>query len=207
MPSTLFSNSDSDATIDYEQTTTSKKTAPNFVPVPVQSINASPAKDMPSTSSMPDVSVSPFTQILPSPSKPSKAKSGKTKLKHKVRHLNSDDNISVSRAKKKLRFGQHKPTVSSTVTLQKIRPKTKNRKILERNRRRDGDLYYKIGLSSSSDEEDRDNIPCGFCGQKFNSAHPSVKSEWISCQKCNVWYHEICVGGIGKELFICGRCL
>jgi hypothetical protein len=31
------------------------------------------------------------------------------------------------------------------------------------------------------------------------------KNDWVCCQKCNVWYHEMCVGAKGNMQFICGR--
>ena len=32
------------------------------------------------------------------------------------------------------------------------------------------------------------------------------KGNWVWCQKCNVWYDEICFGVKGKRQFICVRC-
>lgn len=44
-----------------------------------------------------------------------------------------------------------------------------------------------------------------FCFLNYYTAKSVEKRDWVCCQKCNIWYHEICVGAKGKRQFICGR--
>jgi hypothetical protein len=37
-----------------------------------------------------------------------------------------------------------------------------------------------------------EDVPCGFCGVKWGQSHSS--GDWIQCQMCGKWYHELCVG-------------
>lgn len=46
-----------------------------------------------------------------------------------------------------------------------------------------------------------------FCGLPYYSNESVKKGDWIKCQKCHTWYHEICVGAKGKKQFKCGNCL
>jgi hypothetical protein len=54
-------------------------------------------------------------------------------------------------------------------------------------------------------EDSDENTPCGFCGLKYCSVHTVQKGDWIRCQKCDTWYHEVCVGAVGRKQFICGK--
>ena len=38
------------------------------------------------------------------------------------------------------------------------------------------------------------HTPCGFCGLKYCSVHFVLKGGRIRCQKCDTWYHEVCLG-------------
>ena len=58
--------------------------------------------------------------------------------------------------------------------------------------------------SSNNDEE---NVPCGFCALLYFSQESALKGDWIRCQRCKTWYHEVCVGALGRKQFICGKCI
>ena len=54
--------------------------------------------------------------------------------------------------------------------------------------------------------------PANFCGGCDGNYYDDVDldaEEWIQCQTCNVWYHEICAGVYGQDTrsFICRDCL
>jgi hypothetical protein len=56
-------------------------------------------------------------------------------------------------------------------------------------------------------EDSDENTPCGFCSLKYYSVQSVEKGDWIRCQKCGTWYHEVCVGAAGRKHFVCGSCL
>lgn len=55
-------------------------------------------------------------------------------------------------------------------------------------------------------EHSNDNH-CGFFHLDYNCEKSAKKGPWIQCQDCNTWYHEICVGGVGRRYFVCGKCV
>ena len=73
----------------------------------------------------------------------------------------------------------------------------------------------KLVSSSSSSEDDVDlNMAvddddqmcnCGFCLLNYYSEQSASKGDWIRCQCCKTWYHEVCVGATGRKQFICSR--
>ena len=73
-------------------------------------------------------------------------------------------------------------------------------------------MQEKSSLSSrSSDESQRtseDNgDPCGFCGVSYLDMKFLSKGDWIRCDSCKVWYHEVFVGAAGRKQFTCGKCV
>jgi hypothetical protein len=79
-------------------------------------------------------------------------------------------------------------------------PKTKLRRAP---RRKASDKYVLPIPSEDSDE----NTPYGFCSLKYYSVQSVEKGDWIRCQKCGTWCHEVRFGAVGRKHFICGRCL
>jgi hypothetical protein len=56
-------------------------------------------------------------------------------------------------------------------------------------------------------EDSDENTSRGFCSLNYYSVQSVEKGDWNRCQKCGTWYHEVCVGTVGRKHFICGRCL
>lgn len=97
-------------------------------------------------------------------------------------HLTSPENIEETRAKKSSSIGTKGG---------------KNKKKTEVNRR-----VTQLGPTPAPTKEDE----CGFCLLNYYSEKSLSKGDWIRCQLCNVWYHELCVGAKGKKQFVCGKC-
>lgn len=58
-----------------------------------------------------------------------------------------------------------------------------------------GVLKQKLVISSSdSDPDEWDSLKCGVCNMRYYFAQSTMKEDWICCQLCKTWYHEICVG-------------
>lgn len=126
--------------------------------------------------------------ILPSPEK--KLSSRKRKTQTSAR-LTSDENLDNLRSKRKL-FQQ-----GTRKTMNKCNKNNKRQCTSVSNDER--------SLPSFNSPANNENN-CGFCLLNYYSAESVAKGDWIRCQKCNVWYHEVCVGARGKKCFICGRC-
>lgn len=144
-----------------------------------------------------------FSVVLPTPQKIMRRKIS-TRAKGSACYLTSPEHVGKTRAKKMLDFkkvdeARNKSTRSHQVTLGKK---------LKRQRR----LTKTTPSSTSSSEEitessDEENTPCAFCGVRYLEQKSQNKGDWISCQKCCRWFHEICVGAHGKKKFVCGKCV
>lgn len=127
---------------------------------------------------------SPFSEILRTPLKEEAKPKRKNSRKLAARHLTSDGNYMQTKTKRRLEMNPEAETETSSKYPKTARPQKDTSKI-------------------HADE----NIPCGFCGLKYLTEKSARKGDWIKCQKCQVWYHEVCVGAIGKKQFVCGKCM
>jgi ribosomal protein L27 len=50
-----------------------------------------------------------------------------------------------------------------------------------------------------SETENEENLPCRFSGVKYFDEKSVLKGEWIGCQRCKTWSHEVYVGANGKK--------
>jgi hypothetical protein len=50
-----------------------------------------------------------------------------------------------------------------------------------------------------SETENEENLLCGFSGVKCFDEKSGLMGEWIGCQRCKKWSHEICVSVQGKK--------
>jgi hypothetical protein len=130
---------------------------------------------------------SAFSEIIPSPEKQAR-KRGK---KQGPTHLTSDSNFKATAAKRKLK-------------LEKLKPKLSKKAKAVRVALLSSDEDDPVPISDAENEE---NLPCGFCGVKYCEEKSVLKGEWIRCQRCKTWFHEVCVGAQGKKQFICGKCM
>lgn len=151
------------------------------------------------------VNASPsFSDVLPTPEK-KKLKTA-NRAKGSACHLTSPEHIQNAKTKKKLNFEK--------VTQSKKEPSKNLHVKIDRRQKRQRRMMKQIQgssssseLSESSESSDEDNTPCGFCGVAYSEELSLSKGDWISCQKCRGWYHEICVGAKGRKQFICGKCV
>jgi ribosomal protein L27 len=60
---------------------------------------------------------------------------------------------------------------------------------------------------SISETENEENLPYGFSGVKCFDEKSVLKGEWIGCQRCKKWSHEICVSVQGKKKSIWANCM
>lgn len=144
-----------------------------------------------------------FSVVLPTPQK-NKRKKISTREKGSACHLTSPEHVGKTRAKKKLAFEKIEVARNKLTRSRNVTPDEK--------RKRQRRMMKRSPTSTSSSEEfsessDEDNTPCGFCGVRYLEEQSLSKGDWISCQKCCRWFHEICVGARGKKKFICGKCL
>jgi hypothetical protein len=47
---------------------------------------------------------------------------------------------------------------------------------------------------------------CGFYFINYYCEKSIKESDWIYCQVCKTWHHELCVGAFRKKTFTCGKC-
>lgn len=161
------------------------------------SVPASPETPTASTHTMSPCRkhVSPFADVIPTPEKCQTRKQTRTKLG--PRHLTSDEGFNEAIEKKKKKFSREKSAPIANVMSARQRQKNIMKKVLSTSDEE----------SSSDTDEDEENVPCDFCGLKYFSKQSASKGDWIRCQKCKKWFHEICVGAAGKKQFICGKCI
>ena len=144
-----------------------------------------------SQSQSPSTPSTSFSTVLPTPTKLSCTKRAR-RQKNSACHLTSSGNLELTRGKRKLKFENALNTKSKEPRTMQSRQK----KIQNVNED-----------SASEDELDEENVPCGFCCVKYNDPRSIKKGDWIRCNKCNVWFHEICVGAAGRKQFRCGKCI
>jgi hypothetical protein len=123
--------------------------------------------------------------IIPTPGKKRSAK--KHRKRQETRHTTSDSYLKQTLAKRKLKVEKERNA--------KFIPKKEKRRSLN------------VMSVFTYLHEDNENMPCGFCGLKYSSVKCVQKGDWIGCQKCKTWYHEVCVGAAGRKQLKCGKCL
>ena len=55
---------------------------------------------------------------------------------------------------------------------------------------------------------DDEDVPCAICSAAFPPQSRAKNCNWISCDSCKVWFHNVCVGlGNRKpKLYKCANC-
>lgn len=124
-----------------------------------------------------------FACSIPTPKRVKKRMN--CRLRQKAKILTSPENIATTAAKRKLKMENNEKNCRNT-----------KRKFENGKKGSDG---------HDSSESTKDS--CGFCGLGYYSKDSIKKGDWIKCQKCSAWYHEICVGAMGKKQFLCGKCI
>jgi hypothetical protein len=109
-----------------------------------------------------------------------------TKKRNETRHATADSYLERTMAERKRKL-EEEGTAKSIP--KKKQHRTRDIKGVSPDLRKDGD----------------ENSSCGLCGSKDCSVHSVQKGGWIRCRHCDTWYHEVCVGAVGTEQFICGN--
>lgn len=191
-PTMQTSGPSSDVSLDHVENKSHCQHSPSKHSVIRSSSQASsPLSIHTSTSKSPsEQKLSRFNDIIPTPNKSSRNRNvpKQTRKKQRARHLTSEANIKETAEKVKIAT-EKKKHVECTV---------KRRRLFEENE-----------MDCNGEElptvKDSSDAPCGFCNRRWSQS--ANRGDWIKCQKCGSWYHEICVGARGKKQFKCGKCV
>jgi hypothetical protein len=121
--------------------------------------------------------------------------------------LNPEEKMSAKKGRKRqeTKHATSDPYFRQTLAKRKLKmEKESNEKSIPKKKKRRAPNIK--GFWPYFHEDSDEDTPFGFCGLKYYSVHSVQKGDWIRRQKCDTWYNEVCIGALGRNQFMCGKC-